>query len=98
MMRIKPSSSRASRAATLPRSVYDEFKVLMFRTAYKIHTGDTHDATVAFGRAISDSQDTRSKTELTGLWLWYRRFWLPRRYPKVLAAMRLCNKLSRKGD
>ena len=70
-------------------TVYDMFKLAMFRLAYKLQVTETRQGpTAAFANALIDSQDRRdSDIEMTGLWLWYRTYWLPRRYPKLHAAL-----------
>jgi len=71
-------------------TIYDVFKVAMFRLAYKLQLGETRPGpTVAFANALIETQDRRhSDIEMTGLWMWYRTFWLPRQYPKLYAALR----------
>lgn len=91
-MQIKASESQAARAATLPRALYDQFKLAMFQLAYKLRLRESHDKTLAFADALDDTQDRRNAAEMTGFWLWYRRFYLPRKYRKLWAAMQDVNK------
>lgn len=87
-MSIKPSERLAGHARTLPREVYDLFKTAMFQIALKIRQGEIHDMKAAFALAIVDTADRKTVLEMTGLWMWYREFYLPRKYRWMLALIR----------
>ena len=97
---IKPTETILRRANTLidlsarrsdsgeTWTVYDAFKLAMFFLAIKLRQQESyHDLEAALGNAVIDTQDRRDPTELTGLWRWYREFWLPARYPKLYAIL-----------